>query len=147
LDQLTAEFPAGPRGSLDAVSARRATVSAAATVIVVPPFRLRMPDVGLRHADPLMSGVVAGRAAVALAEVGGERFCIPEFGCGCTCLVSVCEIEPVASGFLSERDVSALQAARAMVTKASATARAEDREHKISRTRDIAPYSTPEHGR
>jgi hypothetical protein len=34
-----------------------------------------------------------------------------------------------------------------MVTKASATARAEDREHKISRTRDIAPYSTPEHGR
>jgi hypothetical protein len=86
-------------------------------------------------------------SAMFRAEVGGERFCIPEFGCGCTCLVSVCEIEPVVSGFLSERDVSALQAARAMVTKPSATARAEGREHKISRTRDIVPYSTPEHGR
>jgi hypothetical protein len=123
---------------VDAVSARRATVSPAATVIVVPPFRLQLADVGLRTTDPVMSGVAAGRAVVGLAEVGGERLRIREFRCGCTCLASVCEIEPVASGLLLERDVSALQAATAMVISASATARAEDREHNISRTRETA---------
>ena len=54
---------------------------------------------------------------------------------------SVCEIEPVASGLLLDRGVSALQAATPMVISASTVARVGNRERNILRTHDIAPYS------
>jgi hypothetical protein len=84
---------------------------------------------------------------VVLLEGGGERLRPREFWCGCTCVVSVCEIEPVASGLLLDRDVFALQAATPIVIRANAAARAVDGEHNISRTRDIYSTHTLQDGR
>jgi len=81
-----------------------------------------------------MSGVAPGRAVV-LLEVGGERLRAREFWCGWG--VSFCEIEPVVSGLLLDRDVFALQAATPIVIRANAAARAVDGEHNMARTRDI----------